>query len=52
LTDLPYIEQSFDQIIENIIQAIKKAKMEIENEKERSIFGKKMSELKLEFEDY
>jgi hypothetical protein len=29
LTDLPYIEQSFDQIVENILQAVKMAKIEI-----------------------
>jgi hypothetical protein len=52
LTDLPYIEQSFDQIIENIYQAVKIAKMEIKNEKEISSFEKQMNKLKSEFEDY
>jgi hypothetical protein len=31
LTDQPFIEQSFDHIIDNIIQAVNEAKLEIKN---------------------
>jgi hypothetical protein len=40
LTDLPHNEQSFDLIIENIIEAVKKAKIEIEKKKESCNFEK------------
>jgi hypothetical protein len=52
LTNLLHNEESFDQIMENIIEAIKKAKMEKEKERESSDFEKKMSKLKSKFEDY
>lgn len=50
LTDLPYNEHSFHQIFENLIQAVKKANVEIEMEKVS--LEKQMGNLNSEFEDY
>jgi hypothetical protein len=52
LTDLPQNEKSFDLIIENIIEALKKAKIEIEKKREKCDFEKNMNKLKSKFKDY